>query len=148
MLFFLVHFLTVNILNSTMKFICTCCGFGGLSTLRKKQTLCQTNHSVYMYKISKGWGRLTIVQNVETKHKEIKLPVLSTLGCADKVSAQESTEGACGRAGHRHVASGVSEAELTSANAQSAAKLSTFFMRVTAKNLNYLPQPSIFSSLG
>lgn len=99
--FFLAHFLSVTILNSTSKFICACCGFGGLSILRKKQTLCQINHSVYMYKISKGWRRLTIFQNVEMKHKEIKLPVLSTLGCADKVSAQESTETACGRAGHR-----------------------------------------------
>lgn len=38
---------------------------------------------------------------MEIKHKEIKVPALSTLGYADKVSAQGSAEAACPRPGNR-----------------------------------------------
>lgn len=74
--------------------------WGKLPILRKKQTLCQTNHSVYMYKIGKRWGKQTVVKNVEIKHKEIKLSVLSTLGYADKVGVQGNAMAGCGRAGN------------------------------------------------
>lgn len=85
---------------------------------------------------------------MEIRHKEIKLPVLSTLGYADKVSAQEGSEAALRESWElalvatgegREAAPGVNEAALSSAKAESAAKLTAFLMSISVKNLNELP---------
>lgn len=78
---------------------------------------------------------------MEIKHKEIKLPALSTLGYADRSVPKRLQRQPVGELEWTlaapwegtQAASGANEATLTSAKAESAAKLSTFLRSNTVK---------------
>lgn len=116
---------------------------------------------MYIYKISKGWGKQTIVKNVEIKLKELNcqyfqhlvIQIRSRPKRAQRQPAGElGTDPSCSLGGDT---SGIRKKENqpnkkppVPNSDKTAAKLNTFLMSITVKNLNGLPQLSMLLSLG
>lgn len=132
---------------------------GSLYTKKKTDSL-PANHSVYIYKIRKGWGKQTIVKNVEIRLKGLNCQYFQHLVVQIRSQSKRAQRQPVGELGTNPSyslggdTSGISKKNKKTHNIktpgpnsdETAAELSTFLMIVTVKNLNGLPQLSMYFS--